>query len=174
MPRLLTKVPYNIKLHLVYKFNFNYLFVFGWLGFFKYKLKNNVIFSVIQNKIKLIGSLNIFYTYIKILKNFYFWTSAINKKVIDLKGVGFKYKLYLNSLYLILGYSHLVKLQFCKNIKVHLLNNKSLYLYSIDLFLINRYVFILKKSKRVDLYKGKGILVEGEKIIKKEGKKALF
>jgi len=174
MLRLLTKIPYNIKLHLVYKFNFNYLFVFGWLGFFKYRLKSNIVFSVLQNKIKLIGSRNFFYTYIKLLKNFYFWTNAINKKTIDLKGVGFKYKLYFNSLYLILGYSHLVKFNFCKNIKVHLLNNKSLYLYSIDLFLINRYIYMFKKVKQLDVYKGKGILVEGEKIIKKEGKKALF
>jgi ribosomal protein L6P/L9E len=33
---------------------------------------------------------------------------------------------------------------------------------------------MFKKVKQLDVYKGKGILVEGEKIIKKEGKKALF
>lgn len=71
MLRLITKIPYNIKMYLIYKFNFNYLFVFGWLGFFKYRLKKNVVFSATQKKIKLIAVRSIFYTYIKTLKNFY-------------------------------------------------------------------------------------------------------
>jgi ribosomal protein L6P/L9E len=55
-----------------------------------------------------------------------------------------------------------------------LINNKNLFLYSIDLLVLNRYSYILKKCKSLDVYKGKGILVEGEKVIKKEGKKALY
>ena len=44
----------------------------------------------------------------------------------------------------------------------------------IDLLVLNRYSYILKKCKSLDVYKGKGILVEGDKVIKKEGKKALY
>lgn len=174
MLKLITKVPYNVKLYLINKYNFNYLFIFGWLGFLKYRVKKNIVFSVKYLNIKLISVRNIFFTYMKLLKNFYFWTNVINKKVVTLKGVGFKYRLLKNILFIILGFSHIVKLNFCKNIRVHLVNNKVLALYSIDLFLLNRYIFVLKKFKSLDVYKGKGILVEGEKIIKKEGKKAIF
>ena len=174
MLKLITKIPYNVKLFLITKYNFNYLFVFGWLGFLKYKLKKNIVFSVKYLKIKLISVRNIFFTYRKLLKNFYVWTNVINKKIVTLKGVGFKFRLLNNVLFIILGFSHIIKLNFCRNIRVHLFNNKTLVLYSMDLFLLNQYIYNLKKFKSLDVYKGKGILVEGEKIIKKEGKKALF
>jgi ribosomal protein L6P/L9E len=110
MNKIIKKIPYNIKLHIVYKFNFNYLFVFGWIGFIKYRLKKSIVFSVKQFKLKLLGIRNIYYTYLKLLNNFYSWTSSINKKSINLNGVGFKFKLHENRLFLVLGFSHLVKL----------------------------------------------------------------
>jgi large subunit ribosomal protein L6 len=88
--------------------------------------------------------------------------------------VGYKYRLLAGKLYLVLGYSHIIKLVFCKGIKADLISNKLLELSSISLYLLNAYIYKIKAYKKLDVYKGKGILLEGEKIIKKEGKKATF
>jgi ribosomal protein L6P/L9E len=58
--------------------------------------------------------------------------------------------------------------------KINLVNNKLLSLYSIDLIGLNNCIYRIKKIKKLDIYKGKGVLLQGEKIIKKEGKKATF
>jgi len=91
-----------------------------------------------------------------------------------LQGVGFKYRLIKNKLYIILGYSHIIDLTFCRSISLNLVSNKILELYSINLFKLNDYVYKIKGYKKLDVYKGKGILLGGETITKKEGKKATF
>jgi large subunit ribosomal protein L6 len=91
-----------------------------------------------------------------------------------LKGVGFKYRLLQNALFLVLGYSHIIKLDLCRGILVELINNKTLDLYSINACLLNKYVYKIKGFKKLDIYKGKGILFHNERVTKKEGKKASF
>jgi large subunit ribosomal protein L6 len=98
----------------------------------------------------------------------------INKKLLLLQGVGFKFKLLLNKLCLVLGYSHIIKLSFSNNIKVSLISNKLIELNALNLYSLNYYIYTIKKFKKLDVYKGKGILLGGEEVLKKEGKKATF
>jgi large subunit ribosomal protein L6 len=175
MLKIIEKIPSNISLNLVCRYNqFNYLFIFGWLGFIKFRSKKVVSISINSLKLRVIGKKALFYTYLKLIRNFYSWTNIINKQLILLKGVGYKYRLLAGNLYLVLGYSHIIKLTFCKGIKANLISNKLLELSSISLYLLNAYIYKIKKYKKLDVYKGKGILLEGEKVIKKEGKKATF
>ena len=168
------KIPQNIKLALVNRFNYNYLFVFGWVGFIKYRLKKKTEVGLKYKYFKIDGSKRYFFLYRKLINNFFSWSNKIHKKNLKLQGVGFKFKIFKNSLFLVIGYSHILKINFCNNIKIKLLKNKHLELYSIDLFLLNRYIYLIKKLKLLDVYKGKGILLGKEKIIKKEGKKSTF
>ena len=91
-----------------------------------------------------------------------------------LQGVGFKFRLLTNKLYLVLGYSHIIKLFFSANIRVKLINNKHIELNALNLYRLNYYIYTIKKFKKLDVYKGKGILLGGEEVLKKEGKKANF
>lgn len=173
--RKITNISYSINLFLVDKYDFyNYLFVFGWVGFIKYRFNKTIKMSVNVNKLKLQGARKLFFTYLNLIYNFYTWTSNISKKNIILKGVGFKFRIYKNTLYLVIGYSHIIKFKFYYNMKINLVNNKLLSIYSIDLIGLNNCIYRIKKIKKLDVYKGKGVLLQGEKIIKKEGKKATF
>jgi len=175
MLKVIKKIPKSISLHLINKYTqFNYLFVFGWLGFIKYRLKKTIEIGIKYSMLRVQGKKVLFYTYLKLIENFYSWTTRINKKVLLLHGVGYKYRLLKNKLFLVLGYSHIVQLWLCKNIRLVLINNKTIKLFAINLYILNSYVYKIKSYKKLDVYKGKGILLGGELVIKKEGKKATF
>ena len=88
-----------------------------------------------------------------------------------MKGVGFKYKIKNNKLLLILGYSHLILYRIPSNILIELLSLKLLKLFSNNLLLLNKAIYLIKKMKDFDVYKGKGIVLKDEFFILKEGKK---
>ena len=168
-------VPSMINLYLIDKGgNFNYVFVFGYLGFVKYKFSKIAPMGVRYGMVKLAGKKRIFNTYLKLLFNFYRWTQIVSKKTLILHGVGFKYRLFKNCLYLVLGYSHIIKFYFPRDIRLLLIKNKILHMYTFNTNLLNNYVYRLKKLKKLNIYKAKGILLKNEKVVKKEGKKATF
>ena len=166
------KIPQNINISVVKKGHLNYIFIFGWLGFIKYKIKMGI--SLKYRFLKLYGSDQFFFLYKKLINNFYSWVTIKSKKILKLEGVGFKYRFLKKNLFLVLGYSHILKVNLCNNIKIRLIKNKTLIIYTIDLFLMNRYIYLLKSLKSLNIYKGKGIILNTEKIIKKEGKKSSF
>jgi ribosomal protein L6P/L9E len=153
--------------------NYNYVFVFGILGFLKYKIKKKInIFSKFK-KIRVFGSnLSLYFTYVKILNNLFESVLTGHLKYIELRGVGFKYKILNNKLFCILGYSHATIYELPENVLVNVLNNKLLKIFSINLTIINKVVYCLKKKKKFNVYKSKGIIVKGESLISKEGKKS--
>jgi large subunit ribosomal protein L6 len=117
-------------------------------------------------------SLSLYFTYVCILNNLFDGVLTGHSKYIELRGVGFKYKIKSNKLFLILGYSHVTIYELPKNALVNVLNNKLLKVFSINVNIINRVVYSLKKKKMYNVYKGKGIIVKGEVLISKEGKKS--
>lgn len=88
-----------------------------------------------------------------------------------LKGVGYKVFLEKNLLIFKLGYSHPIFIKLPVNIKV-ICKNNSLTLNSIDFIKLTQFIFLIKSYKIPEPYKGKGILLKNEKIIRKEGKKS--
>lgn len=144
------------------------------MGFIKYRFSNIITVDAKYYFLKLAGAKYLFNTYLKLINNFYTWSLNSNSKVINLEGVGFKFNLKNNYLLILLGFSHIIKVKIPLNIKLNLLSNKKLYLSCVNLCNLNSFVFKLKKLKKVDVYKGKGIFLEGEKFSKKEGKKDNF
>lgn len=175
MKRVIEFVPNIIKIFAINKFlNYTYIFIFGWLGYIKIKIIKNLDIDSKYKRLKICGPLNLFYTYYNLIHKYYFWVFNLNQENIHIVGVGYKCKLYNNYILFLLGYSHLVYEIIPYNIYIKLQNLKNLSLYSIDLIILNQFIYKLKKKKKINVYKGKGLLLKNEKIILKEGKKANF
>ena len=88
-----------------------------------------------------------------------------------LKGVGFKASVSGKELKLKLGYSHDVIFSIPENIIIQSPKPDKLFIFGIDKKHVHRVVSDIQRLKDKDVYKGKGILLENERIILKEGKK---
>jgi large subunit ribosomal protein L6 len=124
-------------------------------------------------KIRIYGlNISLYYTYTKILNNLFHSVLTGHLKYLELRGVGFKYKINGNKLFCILGYSHVIRYYLPANILIVLMSNKLLKLFSNNLIILNKVIYDLKKKKKTNVYKGKGIIIKGEVLILKEGKKS--
>jgi len=176
MKKLIFNVPFNIKTAVFKKSKrYTYILIFGFLGFIKYKFKTckNLIDSNF-NYFKVQGNKMIYKTNLTLLKNFFKWSATYNTKLVEIKGVGYKFKINSNNLYIVIGFSHLIKFNILPNIFVKLIKNKKLSLTSLNLFILNRFLVKLKSVKKLDVYKGKGIIYKGKSTIKKVGKASTF
>lgn len=88
-----------------------------------------------------------------------------------LKGIGFKVQKLETTLLFKLGYSHEIEMAIPNDITVSVLTSNQLILYGFNWERITQFASKIKKLKRVEPYKGKGILLKNEKILRKEGKK---
>jgi large subunit ribosomal protein L6 len=149
----INNINLNIK-KLIYIFIKNEYFILNFNNiYFKKKKKSflNLYKSLIKLKIK------------GLLQGF-----KIN---LFLEGLGFKANIINNKLILKLGYSHNIYIEIPKNIKIINQNNKLIF-NSINLIQLTKYVHFIKNFKKPEPYKGKGLLLKNEKILKKEGKKS--
>ena len=88
-----------------------------------------------------------------------------------LKGIGFKVQKLETTLIFKLGYSHEIQMDVPTDISVLVLTNNQLILYGFNWEQLTQFASNIKKLKLVEPYKGKGILLKNEKILRKEGKK---
>lgn len=126
-----------------------------------------IIFLQKDNK-KLLKFLNLYYTLIlkKIEGVLYGF-----KITIFLKGVGYKAAVENNFLILKLGFSHKIKIKIPDSIKILITKNIFLTFYGTDWEFLTQYVHSVKKHRLPEPYKGKGIILKDEIILRKEGKK---
>ena len=89
-----------------------------------------------------------------------------------LKGVGYRAAVQGNEIVLNLGYSHSVKIEIPKDILVEVVKNTTINLKSCDKERLGLFASNIRACRRPEPYKGKGILYEGEQIIRKAGKSA--
>lgn len=168
------KISNWIKVWVVTKFNnYNYVFVFGILGFLKYKVRKEINIFSKYKKIRIYGpNISLYYTYTKVLNNLFNSVLSGHLKYLELRGVGFKYKICGNRLFCILGYSHVITYDLPQNILITIINHKLLKLFSNNIIILNKVIYDLKKKKKFNVYKGKGIVIKGAVLITKEGKKS--
>lgn len=88
-----------------------------------------------------------------------------------LKGIGFKSFIENNNLILKLGFSHNISIDIPSNIKI-INQNNNLIFNSIDFIFLTQFVHYIRNLKKPEPYKGKGLLLKNEKILRKEGKKS--
>lgn len=93
-------------------------------------------------------------------------------KDLELVGVGFRAQVNGNKLILNVGYSHLVEIIAPENITFEVADNTKIKVSGIDKQLVGQVAANIKKVRKPDVYKGKGIRYQGEYIRKKAGKSA--
>lgn len=140
----------------------------GNIGIIQKTFNGNDIFFI-NNKIflKSLTSYRIFFkniiNMINGIKNGYFIE-------INFIGLGYRFLKLKNFLLLKLGYSHYIKYNIPNNIII-VGYKRRLIIYGISIYDINLFAKRLKLFKKPDIYKGKGIQIQGEVINFKIGKK---
>lgn len=94
------------------------------------------------------------------------------EKKLEIVGTGFNVKLQGEDLVFRLGYSHLVTFKKVIGIKFRVEGNNKVVVSGPDKQLVGQVAYQVKSLRKPDVYKGKGIRFEGEKIRIKPGKKA--
>ena len=98
-------------------------------------------------------------------------TDGFEKKL-EAVGVGYRFALKGNQLVITAGFSHPVEVDIPEGIKLESPSNTELFIRGIDKCLVGEYAANIRKIRKPEPYKGKGIRYSGEVIRRKVGKKA--
>jgi len=94
------------------------------------------------------------------------------EKKLEAHGVGYRFALQGDKLVVTAGFSHPVELNAPAGIKLESPSNTELIIRGIDKQLVGEFAANVRKIRKAEPYKGKGIRYEDEHIIRKVGKKA--
>lgn len=93
------------------------------------------------------------------------------QKRLEVVGTGYNVKLQGEDLLFKLGYSHPVIFKKVQGLKYQVEGNTKVVIQGLDKQLVGQIAYQIKMLKKPDVYKGKGIRYEGEKLRIKPGKK---
>lgn len=166
------KIPKNIKINI----EKNIIYFEGSLGNLSLTFTNEIFFFFKKNQLIFIVNLqknkkSILNLYNKLIKTKIKGVLQGFKLNLILKGIGFKSFIENNSLILKLGFSHNIIIPIPNTIKI-INQSNNLIFNSIDFIYLTQFVHYIKSFKKPEPYKGKGLLLKNEKILKKEGKKS--
>jgi len=92
-------------------------------------------------------------------------------KTLDIKGVGYRAAAQGRKLKLQLGYSHDVDLEVPEGLEVKTPDQTTVEVSGIDKQAVGQFAAEIRRWRKPEPYKGKGIAYRGEYIFRKEGKK---
>lgn len=98
-------------------------------------------------------------------------TEGFEKKLESI-GVGYRFAIRGNTIVVTAGYSHPVEMEVPKGITVEAPSNTELTIKGIDKIIVGEFAANIRKIRKPEPYKGKGIRYKDEIVIRKEGKKA--
>ena len=98
-------------------------------------------------------------------------TNGFEKKL-ESVGVGYRFQLKGAELVVTAGYSHPVNVQIPEGINLEVPSNTELFVRGINKQLVGEFAANVRKIRKPEPYKGKGIRYADEHIRRKEGKKA--
>ena len=110
-------------------------------------------------------------TFHQLAKNMFLGVTVGFTKALELHGVGYRVEQQGNSLKLALGYSNPVIYTLPKGIEVKIEDQTKFTLHGIDKQQVGQVAAEIRKLRRPDPYKGKGVRYADEEIILKETKK---
>ena len=137
---------------------------------FTASVSDNNIFSLKKND-KKVNSNTMWGTTRSSKNNTLIGVSTGHEKILELSGVGFRANLKGNILNLQIGFSHDVSYKIPEGIKILVEKNTTIKISGIDKELVGKVSSEIKMLKPVEPYKGKGIKLKGQYVLRKEGKK---
>lgn len=93
-------------------------------------------------------------------------------KGLEAVGVGYRFQVSGNKITINAGYSHSVVMEAPKELSVTSESNTEITIHGIDKQKVSEFAANVRKVREPEPYKGKGIRYKGEKVRRKEGKKA--
>lgn len=94
------------------------------------------------------------------------------EKGLEIVGVGYRFQVQGKLLVINAGYSHKVDLKVPEGLTVESISNTEIVVKGIDKQQVGEFAAIIRKVRKPEPYKGKGIHLKGEHVRRKEGKKA--
>jgi large subunit ribosomal protein L6 len=94
------------------------------------------------------------------------------KKDLEIIGVGYRFNVKGDKLGIQAGFSHPIELAIPKILTVTQVSNTEISVNGISKQAVGEFAASIRKIRPPEPYKGKGIRIKGEHIIRKEGKKA--
>jgi large subunit ribosomal protein L6 len=139
-------------------------------------VKNDVTFSFEDNVLTLIPGKTdlataLWGTYAAHVRNMIKGVTEGFEKILEIEGVGYRAEVKGKDISMNLGFSHPVILAIPDGITAEIVKNV-ITLKGPDLEALNQFAANVRKVKKPEPYKGKGIRYRGEFIIRKQGKKA--
>ena len=93
-------------------------------------------------------------------------------KELEAVGVGYRFALQGNKLVVSAGYSNNINVEIPSDIKITSPSNTEIVISGIDKQKVSEFAANVRKIRKPEPYKGKGIRYKGEQVRRKEGKKA--
>ncbi len=131
--------------------------------------KDGAIF--VSPKAEDVFSMKIWGTIRSIINNMVIGVTSGFKKELELFGVGYRANVQGSKLVLNLGYSHDINFVIPEGIKISCPEPTKITVEGIDKELVGQVAANIKKYRKIEPYKGKGVRYAGQRILRKEGKK---
>lgn len=93
-------------------------------------------------------------------------------KGLEAVGVGYRFQVNGNKINISAGFSHPVVVEVPSDLKVEQVSNTEITISGIDKQKVSEFAANIRKIRKPEPYKGKGIRYKGEYVRRKEGKKA--
>ena len=106
------------------------------------------------------------------IRNMMIGVSEGYSKSLEIIGVGYRFNLKGNKLVINAGYSHSVEVEIPSDLQVKVEGNNQVIVSGISKERVGEFAANIRKVRKPEPYKGKGIRYAGEHIRRKEGKKA--
>lgn len=94
------------------------------------------------------------------------------EKVLEIEGVGYRAEMKGNTLVLNMGFSHPVEMEVPEGLEC-VVEKNTIKISGADKDILGQFAANVRKVRKPEPYKGKGIRYQGEHIIRKQGKKAV-
>ena len=133
-------------------------------------VNENVVEISRPNDLKVIKSLH--GTTNALISNMIVGVSEGYKKELEIVGVGYRFNVQGNKVNVNAGFSHPVVVEAPADLKVEQVNATEISISGIDKQKVSEFAANIRKLRKPEPYKGKGIRYKGEHIRRKEGKKA--
>jgi large subunit ribosomal protein L6 len=167
-------IPENVTVEIIDKA----VFVKGPKGELSFPISRNIVVEfkdntvLVSRKNENIASKQMHGTTNALITNMILGVTTGYEKELEIVGVGYKFNIKGNKLVVNAGFSHIVEIDIPADLKLESKSNTEIKVSGISKERVGEFAANIRKLRKPEPYKGKGIRYAGEHIRRKEGKKA--